>query len=151
MGRSSMTNDSLPEGLESEPYELKSDDIVVSHPFTLPCLLAHPNTKYRNSESTSSEKTTRRLSTGTKSPPASYGSSTNKMPTSPLTPSSTRTLTNTSTPPTLGRAYPLFFLRRRARSTDKLRCRLVLLNPGQRQCRPQCRRRVSGGWAGWAA
>jgi hypothetical protein len=74
-----------PEGLESEPYELKSDDIVV-HPSACSFILCFSLSR-RNSTSTSSART--RPSFTTRSPFASAVSSPSRMLLLPLTPSHT--------------------------------------------------------------
>lgn len=70
-----------PEGLESDPFELKTDDIVVRDPGVRSVGFIQP--ARRNSVSTLLAKTTRPSST-TKWPPASSVSSPNRMPKPPL-------------------------------------------------------------------
>lgn len=66
------------EGVESEPYELKSDDIVVRSAQHMLFICSSPHTTRRNSGLISSARTTRPSST-IKLPPASSAYSQNKM------------------------------------------------------------------------
>jgi len=84
-----------PEGLESEPYELKSDDIVV-HPSACSFILCVSLSR-RNSTSTSSART--RPSFTTRSPFASAVSSLSRMLLLPLTPSHTNSTNAYKTSP----------------------------------------------------